>query len=375
MKYNTALPYFELDDIKYVINEFQKLLEGNGLLSMGKHVKTFENEFAKYIGVQNAIATSSCTAALETVMSAMDIRSGDEVILPTQTFIATASSVAKLGAKPVFAEIDKDFLLDADKIEQYVTGKTKAVILVHFSGLIHNKIFEIRERLNSLGIPLIEDAAHSPGASIKGVKAGALGDVATFSFYSTKNMTTGEGGMITTNNQNLADRCASIRARGLDIHASDEIFSELGTNQRMTEVQALMGQVQIKRLDDFVKHRNSIAETYNRVLQPAIGTGQVEVPVVPNNICHAYWRYVVFLKNDQDREIIAKRAADYSIKIDWVYQPLVHLQPIMMKLYNNEVGMLPFSEALAKTHICLPIHRGISNKDARFIANKLLECL
>jgi perosamine synthetase len=308
-------------------------------------------------------------------MSAMDIRSGDEVILPTQTFIATASSVARLGAKPVFAEIDRDFLLDADKIEQYVTRKTKAVILVHFSGLLHNKIFEMREWLNSLGIPLIEDAAHSHGASIKGAKAGALGDVATFSFYSTKNMTTGEGGMITTDDQNLADSCASIRARGLDIHAGDEIFSKLGTNQRMTDVQALMGQVQIKRLDEFVKHRNGVAETYNRVLQPAIGNGLIEIPVVPNNVCHAYWRYVVFLKNDQDREIIAKRVADYSIKIDWVYQPLVHLQPIMMKLYNNEVGMLPFSEALAKTHICLPIHRGISNKDARFIANKLLECL
>ena len=375
MKYNTALPYFESEDIQYVIDEFRKILGGDGLLTMGKHVHAFKEEFAKYIGANHAVATSSCTGALETIMTAMDIGPGDEVVIPVQTFIATASSVAKIGAKPVFAEIDGNFLLDSDKLEQCLTAKTKAVIIVHFAGLIHSKIFEMREQLNSLGISLIEDAAHAHGASINGIKAGALGDAAAFSFYSTKNMTTGEGGMITTGNQDLADRCASIRARGLDIHAGYEIFTELGTNQRMTDVQALMGLVQLKRLDDFVKHRNSIAKTYSEVLEPAIEKRLIEVPAVPNHVCHAYWRFIVFLKNGQDREYTAQRMADYSVKIDWAYQPLVHLQPIMMKLYNNELGMLPFSEKLANTHICLPIHCGITNNDAMYIADRILTCL
>lgn len=375
MKYNTALPFFEKDDIQYVLDEFRKLLEGNGLLSMGEHVRAFEKQFAQYIGARYAIATSSGTGALETVMRAMNIGAGDEVIVPVQTFIATASSVARVGATPVFAEIDDKFLLDIEKIEQFVTENTKAVIVVHFAGLIHEKIFEMREWLNSREIALIEDAAHAHGASINGVKAGALGDAATFSFYSSKNITTGEGGMITTDNRGLADRCASIRARGLDVHAGYDIFTELGTNQRMTEVQALMGLVQLNRLEEFVNYRNALANIYRKVLEPAITTGLIEIPIIPEHVRHAYWRFVVFLKKGQDRELIAKKMVEHSIKIDWPYQPLLHLQPIMVELYKNSEGLLPFTEKLAKTHICIPIHRGISINDSVYIADKLLESL
>jgi perosamine synthetase len=375
MKYNTALPYFHENDIDFILAEFGKILRGEGLLSMGHNVKEFEVEFAKYIGVAKAIATSSCTAALENILMAAGIKSGDEVIVPAQTFIATASSVIRAGAKPVFAEINSNFLLDYEDVIRRVNKKTKAVILVHFAGLIDTKVVELKDYLNSRSILLIEDAAHAHGASIHGRKAGSIGDAAAFSFFSTKIMTTGEGGMIATDNLELADRCASIRSRGLDLNANHEIFNSLGTNQRMTEVQALMGRTQLKRLDEFVDHRNHLAAVYRQNLRPAIEGGLIEIPDVPEFLRHSYWRYIVLLRNGQNRDEIAKNMAEQSVKIDWAYQPLVHLQPVIKKLFCIDENMLPFSEKLASTHICLPIHMGISKEDVVYISKMLLKCL
>ena len=376
MKYNTALPYFPEEDIEYIIKEFRKLLAGEGLLSMGKYVQEFEKNFANYIGVEYAIATTSCTSALETILAASGIGEGDEVIVPSQTFIATASAVIQKGAKPVFAEINNLFLLDFEDMKSKITEKTKAVIFVHFAGLIDENLFEIKSWLKERGILLIEDAAHAHGASLYDQKAGSLGDAAAFSFYSTKNMTTGEGGMITTNNKVIAEKCSSIRSRGLNILAEYEIFNELGTNLRITEVQALMGISQLKNLDEFVSHRNKVAATFTRFLRPLEEIQTIRLLGVSNSkIIHAFWRYIIFLTNGQDREEIRKNMENHSIKIDWAYQPLVHLQPIIQKLYNTKKGDLPFSEQLAETHICLPIHLGISINDAEKIGETLIEYL
>jgi len=376
MKYNTALPYFPKEDIEYILYEFGKLLAGEALLTMGKFVNIFEHQFAKYIGVEHAISTTSCTSALETVLVASGIEEGDEVIVPSQTFIATASAVAKSMAVPVFAEINQNYLLDFDDMKSRVTDKTKAVIIVHFAGLIDENLLEIRSWLNERGILLIEDAAHAHGASLDGQKAGSIGDAAAFSFYSTKNMTTGEGGMITTNDKVFAEKCASIRSRGLDIRAGYEIFNELGTNQRMTEVQALMGISQLKRLDEFVSHRNKVADTYTQCLRPLAEAGTIRLlEVNQNKVIHSYWRYIIFLANGQDREKIRKNMENHSIKIDWAYQPLVHLQPIIQKLFDTQKDDLPFSEQLSETHICLPIHLGISANNAQHIGKILIEYL
>jgi perosamine synthetase len=375
MKYNTALPYFPVEDIDYILREFKKLLAGEGLLSMGKFVHEFEKKFGNYIGTKHAIATTSCTSALETILAAYNIKEGDEVIVPSQTFIATASAVAQRGAIPVFSEINNNFLLDFEDMKTRVTDKTKAVILVHFAGFIDDKILEIKSWLNERKILLVEDAAHAHGASLNNKKAGNIGDVAAFSFYSTKNMTTGEGGMITTNDNTIAEKCASIRSRGLDMQAEDEIFKVLGSNQRVTEIQALMGLSQLKRLDEFVSHRNKIADIYTQCLQSLELAGAIRLVRVNHKDVHAYWRYVLFLTSGQDRNIIRQNMGSHSIKIDWAYHPLVHLQPIMRKRYGTNVGDLPFSEYLAETHLCLPVHLGVSEEDARYIGNTLVEYL
>jgi perosamine synthetase len=376
MKYNTALPYFPEEDIKYILHEMEKLLKGDGLLSMGEHVQQFEKDFADYIGVEFAIATTSGTSALESILAATSITQGVEVIVPSQTFIATVSSVVQKGARPIFAEINNNFLLDFEDMKSKITNKTKAVICVHFAGLIDENLLEIKSWLKERGILLIEDAAHAHGASLENKKAGSIGDAAAFSFYSTKNMTTGEGGMITTNDKLIAEKCRSIGSRGLDMRAGYEIFNELGTNQRMTEFQALMGISQLKRLNEFVTHRNKVADTYTKCLRPLAEIGSIQFLDVNNNkLIHAFWRYIIFLTNEQDRDQIKKNMENHSIKIDWPYQPLVHLQPIIQKLFDTQKDDLPFSEKLSETHICLPIHLGISENNARHISDTLINYL
>lgn len=375
MKFKTSLPYFPQEDIDEILAEFRLILMGQGLLSMGPHVNKFENQFAKYVGSDYAVATASCTGAIETLLAASGVGPGDEVIVPAQTFIATASAVARLGATPVFAEVDENFLLDYDDALSRITDRTRAVILVHFAGLIHPRVFDLRSQLNSRGIFLFEDAAHAHGASSKGVKAGALADGACFSFYSTKNMTTGEGGMITTSYKNLADACASIRARGLDVAAGCEIFNRIGTNQRMTEFQALMGLAQLKRLDASVAHRNLIAEKYKEHLNSAVEQGLLHFLPSKYNDIHAYWRFVVVLDFPFSRELISRSMERASIKVDYPYQPLVHLQPVMKDVFGIKDGALPKSEALAKRHFCLPMHQQISVSDAEYISKHLLFAL
>jgi len=373
LKYNTAFPYFHETDIQDILRKTEDFLRGNGMLSMGQYVDQFESEFAQTTGTQYAIAVPSCTAGLETVLTAMGVGDGDEVIVPVQTFIATGSSVVRVGAKPIFCEVNKNFLLDFDDLKRRITNNTKAVILVHFAGIIHEDVLEIKAYLNDLDIFLIEDAAHAHGASINGINAGNLGDAACFSFFSTKNTTTGEGGMITTNNPELAEKSDSIRNRGKDMDAKTEIFNCIGTNLRLTEFQALLGLTQLNRLNEFISHRNSVAKIYNDKLLVLFSNGHAEGPELAGGVVHAYWRYWVRLNTNIDRENIQVKMAESSIKTDWAYSPLVHLQPVFKEMYGNEQGMLPHSEAYAQTHICLPIHFSITLEDAGFIADEFIK--
>ncbi|KJZ15965.1 hypothetical protein TW85_03535 [Marinomonas sp. S3726] len=373
MKYNTAFPFFYESDIQDILSKTEDFLRGNGMLSMGKYVHEFEQKFSQTIGAQHSIAVTSCTAALETVLTSMGIGVADEVIVPAQTFIATGSSVVRVGARPVFCEVNENFILDFSDLKQRITKNTKAVMLVHFAGIIHDDVFEIKKYLNERDIYLIEDAAHAHGASINGVYAGNLGDAACFSFFSTKNTTTGEGGMITTNNPELAKKCDSIRHRGKDMDADCELFNCIGTNLRLTEFQALLGLTQLNRLNEFISHRNAVAKIYNEKLSVLFSNNLAEGPEIADGIVHAYWRYWIRLGANIDRENIQLKMAENAIKTDWAYSPLVHLQPVFKEMYGNEQGMLPLSEAYAQTHICLPIHFSITLEDAEFIADEFIK--
>lgn len=370
MKYNTAFPYFPKSDINEMLDMFRVILSGDRLLTMGDNVLDFEKRFAKYVGSKYAIATNSGTSALEIALKAIGIKNGDEIIVPAQTFIATGSSVVSTGGRPVFCEADENFLLDFTDLKKRITDRTRAVIIVHFAGLIHPRIFEIKKYLAEKNICLVEDAAHAHGAKIRETFAGNIGDIGCFSFYSTKIMTTGEGGMITVNNGGMYNTCSSLRNRGLNLKADNEIFSNVGSNRRLTEFQAILGIYQLKRLEEFLNHRNRIADIYKTILSPLEKKGLMYFQVYAEYIRHAYWRFLVFLK---DTEItcdeIKNRMEKLGIKIDSPYSPLLHLQPVFKKMYGIKEGLLKKTENLARRHFCLPIHLMIKDNDAKYIAD------
>lgn len=372
MKYNAVLPYFPKADIREIVKSYKDILSGDGVLTMGKYVGIFESEFARYIGTKYAIATSSCTSALEIALKVIGIKKEDEVIVPVQTFIATGSSVITNGGTIVFCEVDDNFLLDFEDLKRKITRRTKAVIIVHFTGLIHPNIFEIRRYLRERNIYLVEDAAHAHGAKIDDTYAGNIGDFGCFSFYSTKIITTGEGGMVTTNDKAFYYSCDSLRNRGIDIKANAEIYSHIGSNRRITEFQGILGIHQLKRSEEFIGHRNRIAAIYRKILSPLEERGLIAFQRYPSNIRHAYWRFLVFLRaSRKTREGIKKSAARIGIKIDWPYEPLLHLQPVFRKIYGIRKGYLKKSEKLATTHFCIPTHLKIRENDAVFIADKI----
>ena len=372
-KINTANPFFFKKDIDFILNKSKKILQGKEHLSMGKYVKLFESTFSNFNNSKYSIATSSGTSALEIILRSIGVKSNDQVIIPSHTFIATASSVMSLGAKPIFCEINDNYLIDFNDLKRRINNKTKAVIIVHFGGLIHKDIFSIKKYLSQKNIFLIEDASHAHGASINKIKSGNLSDAAAFSFFSTKIVTTGEGGIITTNNKKIFQKCASIRSRGIDIKKKKEIYSELGSNFRMTEIQALMGITQINNLNKFVNHRLKIAKIYDNFLNSAIKRKKIRLLEIQKNIINPRWKYTVFLLQNQNRQIIKNKMGKKFISIDWAYDPFVHLQPVMKKFYNNKKGMLKFSENLSKSHINLPIHYGINEKVAKFIIKNFLK--
>jgi len=363
MKYNTAFPYFPESDIEEIIKETRDILVGNKMLTMGENVQKFEKEFASYCKTSYAVATNSCTSALEISLSSLNLTNEDEVIVPVQTFIATGSSVLRSGAKIVFCDVDDDFLLDFEFMKKLINKNTKAVIIVHFAGMISKEILKIREYLKDRNIVLIEDSAHAHGATFGELKAGNIGDIGCFSFYSTKIMTTGEGGMITTNNKEIYEKCASIRNRGMDINYEGELFINLGSNHRVTEFQALLGIYQLKRLEEFLEHRNKIANIYKEELSSLIDKGVVRIQVPAKNSRHAYWRFIVFL-NNHNRDEIFEKLNSLNIKSDAPYFPLLHNQPVFSHIKKDK--MLN-AERLSKTHISLPIHMLITEDDARFI--------
>lgn len=368
-----AFPYFKKKEINSILSEYKKTLSGYGMLSMGEHVQKFETEFSNYIGCKFANVTSSCTGALELSINILDLSENDEVIVPCQTFFATASAVIRNRLKVKFCNIDENFSIDFDNLKKMITKKTKAIIIVHFAGLIQKNIFEIRNFCKKNKIFMIEDCAHALGASINGLKAGNIGDIGCFSFYSTKNLTTGEGGMITTNNSKFNMLAKSLRSRGLNINLKKEIFNNIGTNLRLTEFQAILGRSQLKRISEIISHRNLLARTYDKHLMKFKKNKKYLFNIDKTDNfkknTHAYWRYILKFNENINRIRLKKKLNKYKIDIDWPYDPLLHNQPALKKYYRGKY--LKKSEKLSKKFICLPLHSGLNVKDVSFICSKL----
>ena len=324
----------------------------SGMLASGPEVAAFESEFASFVGVEHAIACSNGTTALHAALLGAGIGPGDEVIVPSFTFIATATAVSMCGATPVFADVRPDlFTLDPEVLPPLATPRTKAVIGVHLFGQPFD-IDPVREFCEARGLFLLEDAAQAHGAAYGGRQVGSLGDAGCFSFYPTKNMTTGEGGMVTTNDGALAERVHRLINHG---QAEKYLHTDLGYNYRMTDIGAAIGRVQLGRLPEFNRRRQENAA----YLTAELDAPGVRPPATADDRTHVFHQYVVTIGDEcpHSRDAFAGRLRERGIGSAVHYPIPVHEQP----LYRGVAapGACPTAADLARRVLSLPVHPGI----------------
>lgn len=365
----TASPYFPPEERDWLQAELAEILTGR--LSMGPRTAAFEEAFAAFCGVEHGVAFPNCTAALEAALAALGLGPGDEVLVPVETFVATGMAVHLAGARPIFTEVSPEtFGMDFDDAWSRVTVRTRCAIVVHFGGLIPPSLELFVEKMRESGRFVIEDAAHAPGAELGSRRAGSIGDVGCFSFYPTKIITTGEGGMLVTHNDDIARVARSIQDRGRDLDAAQEVYVRAARNDRFTEIAAAMGLSQLRCLPEFLERRRAVAAVYDR----RFAASELLRPVVPGPGGNpSYWRYTIVPEVALDRDALRALLAGDGITVDWAYTPPLHLQPVFQSLYGTRPGMLPRSEELLARHVCLPVHARMSDDDAEYVAERVLE--
>ena len=359
---------FPPESIDFVTERFREILETGAFLTMGKYCEEFERKFASYVGSKYAISVNSGTAALEAIFTALDIK-GTDIIIPSNTFAATAFAAIRAGGHPIFADCAKDLTVDPDDVKKKITDKTKAVVTVHIGGLVSPHTYELMEICENKGIYLVEDAAHAQGSMLDNKKAGTFGVAGAFSFFSTKVMTTGEGGIIVTNDEDVYDKTRLLRDQakinGRNYH------EQVGSNWRMTEFQALLGITQLANLESFIRERTRIARIYDDGLKKIPFLEPLEVP---SNVRHDYYKFVVFTPKGFDRESLKQRLRkEYNVRLGgYVYDLPCHLQPVFKSYFQES---LPVSEDLCSRHICPPIYVTMKDEEANYVVNSIRRCL
>jgi len=360
--------YFDEKYSKPIIREIKTVLR-TGILTDGPYLRRFEDAFKSYVGAKYSIGVNSGTSALEIILRYLNIKR-KEVIVPSLTFISTANAVIFAGGKPIFAEISSDTLcLDPASIQEKITPKTKAVILVHIAGLITPQINSIVKLCQDNNIFLIEDACQAHGAMIDNKKAGNIGDAAGFSFYPSKVMATGEGGMITTNDPNLDSIGRSLRFHG--IGEDKTIHVRLGYNWRLPEISAILGIYQLKQLEYVIGRRSEIA---NKYLQKIENVKEITPIGSKHNIRKSYYRFPVILSEEISREHFQSNMLEkHGIDIRSLYYPPIHLQPLYRSMFGYKEGMLPVTENITNRVVCLPIFSQMTDNEIENVVESVKE--
>ncbi|MFC1812819.1 DegT/DnrJ/EryC1/StrS family aminotransferase [Thermodesulfobacteriota bacterium] len=345
------------------------LLSGN--YASGARVEAFEKRFAEYIGANHAVAVNSGTAALHIALEAMGVGEGDEVIVPPLTFFATVSAVLYLRAVPVFADIDMDDLcLSPESTEKQISSRTKAILPVHLFGAAA-KMDDFLSLSSKYGIPILEDCAQAHGTEYNGRKVGSIGQAGVFSFFATKHMTTGEGGLITTNNSEIADLCKIIRNHGMKDRDTHEC---LGFNNRMTEMEAAMGLVQLDKLDKLNEKRIANSDYLIRHIERL---SWARIPVPKNNVKHTYfWCPLMVDENNTGKnfEDLKQHLMNNKIGHRLRYQEPLYKQKVLGKLGLDYSGFfLPNAEKVAGKILGLPNHPGLAQQQLDRIIEVLRE--
>lgn len=363
---------FTDDDIASVQKGIGEVLK-SGQLAMGKYVAEFERIFSEFVGVKYAIGVNSGTSALEICLRAIDVRDSS-IIVPTNTFMATPTSVIHAGGKVIFSDVlKKDLCMDPEDLNEKIQKNTKAVILVHIGGIISTQLKAIQEICGEHKLFLIEDAAHAHGSTINGKKAGALGVAGAFSFYPTKVMTCGEGGMITTDNEEVYKKALMLRDHGKPDHRFNK-HTEFGYNWRLSEIHAVIGLEQMNKINWILGERRRVARIYDKKLHDVEG---IELIKMPTNVESSYYKYIVYLKEGVDRDYIKnKMKNEYGVELTGeVYADPCHSQPVFKKyperVLNKGDDKLPGAEYVCNRHICLPLYPGLTEEEVNYVVESL----
>jgi dTDP-4-amino-4,6-dideoxygalactose transaminase len=348
----------------------------SGWVTQGPKVAEFERAVAAYVGAKHGVATTSCTTGLHLALATIGVGPGDEVIVPSFTFIASANAILYTGATVVFCEVDpRSFNADPADIEKRITKKTKAIMPVDQIGLACD-ITPINEIAQRHGIDVVEDAAPTIGGTYKGRRVGSNAHQTVFSFHPRKVITTGEGGMITTDDDVLADKARKLRAHAmsvsdLDRHTADrpilEEYRELGFNYRMTDIQASIGLVQIRRLDDLLRIRVAKAERYNRELADI---KKLRTPYTPPYATHTYQSYCLDLQPSVDRDDLMARLLRRGIATRRGVMAS-HLE----KVYRDRLGTvsLPVTEEKSRSTMLIPLFATMTDDEQSYVIESLRE--
>lgn len=371
MKIPLCIPNIDNAELKAIAEVLK-----SGWLTDGPKNKEFEDKFAEYIGTKKAITLNSCTSALQLALEVLSIRG--EVILPSFTFVASANAIVKAGATPVFADIDYDTCnISADDIVSRITKNTEAIMAVHFAGQScqMDKIMDIAGKYN---LKVIEDSAETIGGTFKDKKTGAFG-IGCFSFFPTKNMTTGEGGMLTTNDEAIAHKIRTLAGHGIAKGAfgrqkeQEPWFREAsvaGYNYRMSSLLAAIGVEQLKKIDAMNERRRENSAYLNN----RIKFDEVVTPVEAENCKHVYQMYTIKLKNiGRTRFIMELR--DKGIMASVHFTPPVHLQEYYRNVYKYKKGVLPVTESVSETIVTLPMYPQLNRKELDYMVESIGEVL
>ena len=359
-----AQPKLAGNERKYVLD----CIDTNWISSVGRYIGAFEEAFARFCGVKHAIATNNGTTALHMALVAMNVQPGDEVIVPTVTYIATANAVKYCGATPVLVDVEPNTMnIDPADIVRKIGPKTRGIIPVHLYGHPAD-MTAVNELAAQHGLWVVEDAAEAHGATVRGRRVGGLGNCATFSFFGNKIITTGEGGMVTTDDDDLADHLRLLRGQGMDPERR-YWFPLVGYNYRMTNIQAALGLAQMETIDAALLDRQKIAQWYNESL--AVIEDKIIRPMKHNWAEPVVWMYNIFLRSGdgQRRDVVMQKLEKMGIESRPVFYPM-HVMPPYF-----ETSSYPVADMWAARGINLPTYQELTRDDVKRVAEALRETL
>ncbi len=369
----TNIPLSSQDISQLEIDCVNEVLRSDRL-SMGPKTLAFEQSICEYVGCKHAIAVNSGTSALHLAMIGADLREGDEVITSSFSFIASANSILFVGAKPVFVDIDPDtWQLDTGKIEQAITNRTKAILPVHIFGqpVQMSEIMEIARKYN---LVVIEDSCEAIGAEIDGQKVGTFGLCGAFAFYPNKQITTGEGGMLFTNNDNLSKLARSLRNQGRGEGTGWLAHERLGYNYRMSELQAALGWAQVRRIDEILKNRQRVADLYIERLKDE---PRIILQKIAPNVKMSWFVFVIRLIDEfteSKRNELMQKLTEKGIGCNCYFSP-IHLQKFYREQFGHKPGELPITEQTGQRTIALPFFTKMTEQQVDYVCTSLKELI